>query len=162
MQIEVSPMQRLNVSFSNRRSVAGVSNATDSSAMHEQKQRAPRDWTDAGTQIEANDEQEEKAPAAMDRTDAGSHIDLICRQASKAAPSLRASFESAANVTCDSFPQPSKQEGPRVSTGAGRDIEGRTEQDQKARASSTERRDPDSNVTSESRRQPSKQSLASV
>jgi hypothetical protein len=92
--------------------------------LHDEKQPSPRNSTEAGREIDLNDEQEENAFA-----------------------SIRISFDPDSNVNDESELHDEKQPSPRNSTEAGREIDLNDEQEERAYASIRIRLDADSNIS---------------
>jgi hypothetical protein len=94
--------------------------------VHSENELSPRNSTEAGRQIDINDEQ---PPSASD--------------------SIRVSFDPNAKVNDESDVQSEKELSPRNSTEAGRQIDCSNEQPRKAEPSIRVSFDPDSNINDE-------------
>jgi hypothetical protein len=95
--------------------------------LHEQKELSPRKSTDAGREIDFNDEQQQIAAA-----------------------SIRVSFDPDSNVNDESDVHPIKVQAPRNSTDAGKQMDSNDEQLESACDSTRVRFDPDSNINEQS------------
>jgi hypothetical protein len=95
--------------------------------MHNEKEEAPRNPTDAGRQSDSNDSQEETAYSSM-----------------------RVSFDPDSNANDESERHDLKQDGPRNSTDAGRQINSNDSQDESAYSSIRFSFEPGSNVNKQS------------